>query len=195
MNRRRLTPHTPPRRKGAGQDPSKPRPCPCGRNEGPDPSCEVISWTPRKAPWGPPALGLSLGAGLAHARTARAKTGAECGEQALGAKCWAAGACARARAQMDLSSRCPGTLQGEGLAETPAWAPWSVTTMTLFVASLVTQPQSGPLATALSLCFDDSLCWCLQQPLPMNSSAPRRQWGYLPSSQLHSAAWHTAGPQ
>lgn len=121
------TPRTPPRRKGASQDPSKPRPCLCGRSEGPDPSCEVIFWTPRRAPRGPPALGLSLGAGLAHTRTARAKTAAEWGEQALGAECWAAGAPpghaahgarARARAQMDLSSCCPGALWGEGLAET-----------------------------------------------------------------------------
>lgn len=45
--------------------------------------------------------------------------------------------------------------EGDWLVEgmTPAWAPWSVTTMILPMASLVTQPQSGPLAAALSLCF------------------------------------------
>lgn len=99
-------------------------------------------------------------------------------------------------AQMDLSSLCLAVSSahtargphrdGDWLTQTPAWAPWSATTI-LPVASPVTQPQSGPLAAALSLCSDVSLGWFLQRPLPTRSAPPRGQEWSLPCS-------HTAGP-
>lgn len=99
-------------------------------------------------------------------------------------------------AQMDLSSLCLAVSSahtargprrdGDWLTQTPAWAPWSATTI-LPMASPVTQPQSGPLAAALSLCSDVSLGWFFQRPLPTRSAPSRGRGRSLPCS-------HTAGP-
>lgn len=56
-----------------------------GHNKGPlQILAETTFWTPKTAPGSPPALGLPLGAGLAHTKIAQVNAGAEPREEGLG---------------------------------------------------------------------------------------------------------------